>query len=178
MPSIYAWCMSSAWRTANVVGALVLHLDGVARRATLEGSGLDEAATAALVAVVAEPGLPMGALADALGLSQPGVVRLVDRLADRGLVRRQPSGRVVTVWPEPRGRDLERVVSSARLQALAAQLSALDVGRQQALVEAAEVLLGGVSVDVGDVRRLCRLCDRSACPTCPVWEAAAGRGDA
>jgi DNA-binding MarR family transcriptional regulator len=54
----------------------------------LAGSGLTPAATAVLLVLESNPGIPLGRLADALMVRHPNMTKLVKRLEARSLVRR------------------------------------------------------------------------------------------
>jgi DNA-binding MarR family transcriptional regulator len=60
------------------------------RGATEAEAALGGGAPAALVTIQAVPGRPMEAIRAMLGLSQPGVLRLVERLERAGLIERRP----------------------------------------------------------------------------------------
>src|ERR687895_2172049 len=81
-------------RLANLLGALALEASGALERATRPVVGQAGAAAAALVTVAAHPGRTIEALRAPLGLSQPGAVRLVERLPGAGGGERTgPGGR-------------------------------------------------------------------------------------
>jgi hypothetical protein len=81
--------VASDERTANLLGALALTLADRAGAAVHAGAGVSGSDAAALVILrnYAE-GEPLHLLRRALALSQPGVVRLADRLQARGPVER------------------------------------------------------------------------------------------
>ena len=123
-------------------------------------------------------GEPIDALARVLALTHSGTVRLVDRLADAGLVERRPGGdgRSVAVTLTPAGHRAAEGIRAARERALADALSALDGGERELLTQLNEKLLAGLTSDRASARRICRLCDVEACGhergTCPVTRAA------
>ena len=84
--------MASDERTANLLGALALTLAGRTGSAARDRADVAGSDAAALVTLrnYAE-GRPLSLLSGALGLSQPGTVRLVDRLERRGFVERHRS---------------------------------------------------------------------------------------
>src|SRR5918992_2376686 len=85
-------------RLANLLGALALEGAGALEAATRPVVGQAGAAAAALVTIAAHPGRTIEELRAPLGLSQPGAVRLVERLpgagrGGRARARRGPGGR-------------------------------------------------------------------------------------
>lgn len=144
-------------------------------RATVDGdAGLGEAEAGALVHLQAWPGEAVGALAGVVGRSQPATVRLVDRLVERGLVRREKGAdrRTVALVLTEAGSHAANAVLTARARALAPLLAGLSANQRQTF----ERLLGSVATGLATDRtaavHVCRLCDRDACssgPGCPLW---------
>ena len=126
--------------------------------------------------------MTVGKLAMALGLSQPGAVRLVDRLAGEGLVARGKAAadaravalRLTAGGFRPAGRDPPR----ARRPASAPCHRGPDRRRSAARLEGLlRKLLAGMTTDLARSYALCRLCDQDRVPGalgCPV-EAACAR---
>src|ERR687895_67620 len=83
---------AGAARAANLLGALALDAAGALEAATKPVVGQAGAAAAALVTIAAHPGRSIERLRAPLGLSQPGAVRLVERLANLGWVERRGAG--------------------------------------------------------------------------------------
>ena len=162
-------------RDRNVVAAAAIAIVDRTRDAVETSTGLAGSGPAALVAVVADPGLRIDELRRVLGLTHPGTVRLVDRLVEKGWVRRQSGvGREVLLMPTATGRAAERRVATARADALAQLLAGLPDGDLHTIATLLQPLLGAIVVDdVDAMRRLCRLCDRGICRDCPA-ETSAG----
>jgi MarR family transcriptional repressor of emrRAB len=170
-------------REANLVGALVLALGDELRDAVERAGGHGASGPAALVAL---DGLLAGASIDGLsrvcGLSHSGAVRLVDRLAEAGLVERRlgADGRAVALWATPAGRRAARRIRAQREAALEGALAPLGAAERAALAGAAEVVLAGMAAGTPARDRICRLCDTDACGRprgrCPVGRAARGEG--
>jgi MarR family transcriptional regulator, negative regulator of the multidrug operon emrRAB len=158
--------------TANLVGALALGLTDLIRAAVDGIAGHAGETSAALVTVAAEPGLGVTALSRALGLSQPGAVRLVDRLVADGLVIRQPGkdGRAVALALTPAGEARVEALKTARLAAIDTVLSGLDADDRTALDRIARNILETMTTDRLKAFGLCRLCDWETCfaKGCPV----------
>ena len=158
-------------RLLNLLGALSLALADRIAAATEEAVDQSATAVAALVSAAQFPGTSIEELRHSLGLSHSAAVRVVDRLAARGLVERRPG---------PRGPAVALFVTAAG-ERLA--IRALDIrrdvvreiagdGLSGALEPALGAMLARLTVDPAAGDRACRLCDVGACPTdrCPVAE--------
>lgn len=162
-------------RDRNVLAAWAVAVADTVRSATETSTGLAGGAPAALVAIVADPGLSVDQLRLVLTLTHPGTVRLVDRLVEQGWVRREHgTGRTLRLEPTPAGRDAERRLATARENAIAQVLASLADGDVHALVAIIDPLLHRTTDTVADMRTLCRLCDRAVCRPCPVQDARDG----
>lgn len=171
-------------RVANLLGVVALAVAEQTREATEVAVGVGGGAAAALVHLQHRPGESVGALGRVLGLTQPGAVRLVDRLVELGLVTRSAAGatvdgRSVLLSVTASGQDRVAAVLAARatvLQQVLAGLEPAAVGRLVPLLEQFVVSLppgGNTQQPRADetVLHLCRLCDRDACrrePGCPI----------
>lgn len=143
-------------------------------RAAVDGDpGLGEAEAGALVHLQAWPGEAVGELAGVVGRSQPAGVRLVDRLVERGLVRREPGvdRRTVALVLTDAGSRAADAVLAARAKALAPVLAELSSSERQALERLLDGVATGLAADWTSSLHTCRLCDRTACtsgPGCPL----------
>lgn len=156
-------------RGHNVVGAAAIAIADTVRVAVERASGMTGSGPAALVAVVADPGLSIDGLRRVLELTHPGTVRLVDRLVEKGWVERQPGvGRTVLLNPTSSGRRAERRLAAAREAALAGLLSGLSDDDVHTVADLVAPLLAATIDDVDAMRRLCRLCNRDVCSQCPA----------
>jgi len=139
------------------------------------GGGTSTSGAAALVVLVAPPGLSVTELGRRVGLSQPAAARMVDSLQAAGLVQRRPgSWREVRVTPTPAGHDAASRLLAAREQPLHDLVSVLDDDEQHALADLLAKLLARLYAEVGSSELLCRLCDRASCTadaTCSVGHA-------
>ena len=140
-------------RDLNVIGAFVLALADDFKGAMQDLVDGNESACSALIVIGQESGLSVDRLSKVLRLSQPGTVRLVDRLAEAKLVERKT------------GSD-RRSVALRLTDAGKRQVKSLLVGRQHALSQA----LRGLEHSAVECDRRCRLCDDGACPdeSCPM----------
>jgi MarR family transcriptional repressor of emrRAB len=171
--------MASDARTANLLGAFALTLADRAGAAVQAGADVSGSDAAALVTLrnYAE-GEPLHLLRRALTLSQPGVVRLADRLERRGLVERRRSerdGRSVGLVLTSAGRRAADAALAARADAIAAALEELEPDERGALGDMLERMLAAQTTDATASLVICRLCDPEVCEhpaRCPVTQAA------
>ena len=169
-------------QAANVLGALALamsdRLDG-AVTAAARLSESDAAALSALHQFLDSPRVDL--LAQVLGLSSSGTVRLVDRLVDAGLARRVASsdGRVTSVTLTASGRRRGEAVARARLELFDQALRTLTAEERRQFGELTGKVLAGLIRPPGATRWTCRLCDLVVCGRpeghCPTYEAAKAR---
>jgi DNA-binding MarR family transcriptional regulator len=166
-------------REANLLGAISLavneRVDEAVRLAAAHGG----AAPAALVALATFlDGSSLDVMRRPLGLSHSAAVRLADRLARAGLVRREPGadGRSVSIRLTPGGAALAREIQAAREAALEEVLAPLSAAERAELTALHEKLLAGITGGRADAGHICRLCDADACGhelgRCPVTIAA------
>ena len=145
--------------------------------------GMPGEETSCLVAVATfAKGVSIRQLATLVGLSHSATVRLVDRLEDRGLVRRSTGRdrRSVAVEATSEGEAAAARVLKTRAAALADILSALSERERDELRALHAKLLDRV-IELGSAPiRVCRLCDAQACGypdgICPVTQAADRHG--
>lgn len=176
-------------RLENLLGALTLNLAEETTAALERATGLAGRAPQALLALEEFlGGAHVGRLADVLGLTHSGAVRLVSQLEEVGFAERGPGAdrRRVEVSLTPLGRRRARDARSARADVLRRALADLDDADAAAL----EDLLGGL-VAARVARRVtdrragepggawwCRACDFAACGRpegrCPAQTTAAG----
>jgi MarR family transcriptional repressor of emrRAB len=174
-----------------MLGALSLAVADRVREATEEAAGQISAAPAALVALDGFlAGRTIDDLRRAVDLTPSGAVRLVDRLADEGLVKRRPGAdaRSLSIVLTATGRRRAARIRAAREKAIASLVADLSASERSELTRLTEHLLRSLTVErltdraAGRVPSggwLCRLCDFEACGRqegrCP---AAAAAGDA
>jgi DNA-binding MarR family transcriptional regulator len=161
--------------TDNVLGALSLVVadrtfDAISALGSLSPS--DAIALSALQQFLDRPSIDK--LAQVLGLSHSGAVRLVDRLAAANLVRRA-SGldrRESAIVLTAAGRRAADKVVKARSDTLAWATARLSAEDREALDRVAGQILAGMVRGPGATRWMCRFCDLAACGRargyCPV----------
>ena len=168
--------------TANVLGAFVVAVTDRISTAVAAAAGQSVSAAAALSALHHFPQQPnLDRLGQVLGLTHSGAVRLVDRLADAGLVVRRPGadGRSRTLDLTAAGRAAAERVTAARAAALAGLLADLSPDDHQALHDLTSRLMAALVRTKDGGAWTCRLCDLDACGRpagrCPAANAAAER---
>ncbi len=156
-------------RTANLLGALALEAARL-MEAVREPVGETGAAASALVTIGAYPGRTIEQLRAPIGLSQPGAVRLVERLAEAGWVERAGSRgrRGFELRLTEAGQRVADELLARRRTALAELLDPLSEAEQRRLETLLEKLLAARTNERADLERLCRLCERRVCVRCPV----------
>ena len=160
-------------RLSNLLAALSLNLAEEGQVAMETGAGLKGAAATALLALDEFlGGAHVGRLADALGLTHSGAVRLVDQLEHEGLVRRRAGAdrRRVEITLTPSGRrraGRARRARDAVVEDAIADLDAEQVASMEALME--QLVRSRVATRLarrhagGTGPWWCRTCDFSAC---------------
>jgi DNA-binding MarR family transcriptional regulator len=169
-------------RHANLLGALALVITDQTEQAVAAAAGQSVSAAAALSALhhfLDHPSLDQ--LRKVLGLTPSGAVRLVDRLADAGLVTRGAGGdgRSRSVVLTEAGKRVAEQITATRAALLSNALDGLSPAERQTL----HTLMGRVMANI--VRNkdggawICRLCDLDACGRaagqCPTANPAAAR---
>ncbi len=166
-------------RESNLLGALSLAVDDRVAGAITEAGGRAGTAPAALAALATFlDGSSIDELRRPLGLTHSAAVRLADRLASDGLVRREAGsdGRSVSIRLTRSGAATAERIRAARTAALETVLEPLSPAERAELARLHAKLLGALTSGRPDARRLCRLCDSQACGhdegRCPVTRAA------
>jgi DNA-binding MarR family transcriptional regulator len=163
-----------------LLGALALAVCERIREATQEqADGLARSEPDALVTLAHYPGRSVGDLAQTLGLTHSGAVRLADRLETAGLIGRTSPGpgRTLALRLTESGRVAALRVLARRQAAVEQLVRRLEPGEAAALDHVAGRLLAAMTTDRASAHRLCRLCDEPLCaagPGCPVDHAAGG----
>lgn len=167
-------------RDTNLVGALAVAIGDAITRAAEAAAPEPGPAAAALKLIAHLPGMSIDALRIGVGLSHPGAVRLVDRLAARGLVERRSSaedGRRVALHLTAQGETAAADIAQGRHEAIAQALAALPAAEREAFIGTTEKLLAALVAGPDDALRVCRLCDENVCTRCPVDICLGGTGD-
>lgn len=159
-------------RTLNLLGALALGLSDRIQSAVVTSTGYSGETPAALVTLGMEPGISINRLRQALQLSHPGTVRLVDRLEKDGLVERRAGadGRTLALFLTQAGQARRKEILAQRRQPLQLALDGLSDREQQLLTTLVEKMLAAITTDAIQAGVICRLCEIEVCPQarCPV----------
>lgn len=174
--------MTALDREANLLGALALAVTDQTSGMIAAAAGQSVSAAAALSAlhhILNRPTLDQ--LRKVLGLTPSGAVRLVDRLADAGLVVRGPGGdgRSRSVALTTEGQAAAERVSATRAAVLTDALQELSPSERKVL----HALMGRLMASIVRTKDggpwICRLCDLDACGrasgNCPTANAAAAK---
>jgi MarR family transcriptional regulator, negative regulator of the multidrug operon emrRAB len=166
-------------REANLLGAISLAVAERTDQAVQAAAARGGAAPAAIVALATFlDGSSLDVMRRPLGLSHSAAVRLADRLAADGLVRREPGAdaRSVSIRLTEEGDRLAARIRAERERALEEVLAPLSRTEREELTRLHERLLGGITGGRADAGHICRLCDAEACGheqgRCPVTIAA------
>jgi DNA-binding MarR family transcriptional regulator len=169
-------------RAANLLGALSLVIADRMADVMAEAGGRPESGAAMLSALLHFLDRPsVDLLRQVLGLTSSGTVRLVDRLAEAGYVRRGPGadGRSVSVELTGPGRKAAQAVAAARADVLGGALATLSPAERETFEQLMSKMLIGMIRGPGATRWICRLCDTGTCRGapggCPVGNAARQR---
>lgn len=158
-------------RDINLIGALALALADIVEKSLSGDAPEPGAAAAALMLIHHRPGFLTERLHGVIGLSQPGTVRLVDRLVRDGLVQRRPGEvdrRTVELHLTEEGLRRTTAMADKRSSALRQALAALSEGDRSDLARIAESLLHSLPVDERHAYEICRYCHEACCTQCPV----------
>jgi MarR family transcriptional regulator, negative regulator of the multidrug operon emrRAB len=152
-------------RLDQLLGVVALSAADRMRYAVEQDLAHGGAAPAALVHLDAYPDQPLDALRVALRISQPGVVRVVDRLEEQGLVERHPGtdGRTRALRLTGAGIQAADEVRQRRAGALSSLTVSLTESERGQLLPLLERLTSALATDRPSALVTCRLCDRDTC---------------
>ena len=166
----------SRLRTANLLGALAGEIAGRLDRRLKTHPNQTDSAVAALNLIGLYEGCSNNALSQALKLSHPATVRLVDKLEATGLVesRAGEDRRSVALYLTELGRSRARAAIEDRCEALGDIIDVLSPEQQKHLDDIADTLLRSLTTSAMEAGHICRLCDEIVCPGdhCPVHQTA------
>ena len=174
--------MTALDRQANLLGALALVVTDQTAQTVAAAAGQSVSAAAALSALhhfLDRPTLDQ--LRKVLGLTPSGAVRLVDRLADAGLVTRGTGGdgRSRSVLLTEAGKRAAQQITAARAALLRSVLDELSPAERETLHSLMSQIMASVVGSKEGGAWICRLCDLDACGRpaghCPAAGAAAAK---
>ena len=146
----------------NLIGALSAIAADRIGDAVAEAYPRGGETSAALASIGASPGITVSGLQTVLRLSQPGTVRLVDRLIADGLAEKRTGrdARQSLVHLTPKGRRMRRKILDARHDALAALTAPLSAKDREAFEELLNRMLAPYPS--------CETDKHQACDPCPL----------
>jgi DNA-binding MarR family transcriptional regulator len=159
--------------TANILGALALLIQDRVESAWQSTLDLSPMAAAALVQIDNEPGSSIELVAGRIGLTHSATVRIIDKLAERGLVekdRARKDARAQSLTLSKAGKRTAQQLHAARNQVTDDLLAELDSAQRAALEGAVSAILHR-SVEPGrEADVTCRVCDDRRCSPdiCPI----------
>jgi MarR family transcriptional repressor of emrRAB len=167
-------------RAANLFGALSL---AMADRmvGAIEGTAAQSATAATALSALGDflDGASIDLLAQVIGLTSSGTVRLVDRLIEAGYVRRTSGtdARTTSIVLTKAGRRVAANVAAARADLLSTALAELSAEERRVFAGVTGRVLAGLVRGPGATRWICRLCDTTTCGRakgqCPAANASA-----
>ena len=157
-------------QTTNLLGALALAVTDRIRSGMKETFDRSGETAAAIVVLGYAPGLSVEPLRQVLDLSHPGTVRLIDRLAEDGLVERRKAadGRAVALHLTRKGGGLRKRLMGRRLDTLEAALEGLTADERLVLARLMAKVLTNLPETEMAKHRICRLCAVPLCKDCPI----------
>ncbi|CAB3746419.1 MULTISPECIES: MarR family winged helix-turn-helix transcriptional regulator [Burkholderia] len=152
-------------RLNNLLGALALAVNDRVEEAIARETGLHGSIADALVLLSQAHAMTIDALARQSMLVHSSAVRLAERMAQEGLVAREPGEdkRTVVLTLTEAGHDTVRQVLAARGAAIADLTRTLTPAQCAQLLPICEQLVGALADDMQNAIRVCRLCDEDAC---------------
>lgn len=159
--------------TANILGALSLLIQDRVERAWQAELDLSPMAAAALVQIDNEPGSSIELIASHIGLTHSATVRVIDKLAERGLVekdRARKDARAQSLKLSKAGKRVVQQLHAARNEVTDQLLAGLDPARRAVLEDAIRAILHRCVEPGREADVTCRVCDDRRCTPdiCPI----------
>jgi DNA-binding MarR family transcriptional regulator len=159
--------------TANILGALSVLIQDRVESAWQSDLDLSPMAAAALVQIDGEPGCPIELVAGRIGLTHSATVRVIDKLAERGLVekdRARKDARAQSLTLSKAGKRTAQQLHTARNRVTDDLLTGLDSAQRQALEAAISIILHRTVEPGREADVTCRVCDDRRCSPdiCPI----------
>lgn len=166
----------SAQRTGNLLGALACAVVEQIETGLKTHPNQNSTWFAALNLIGCFEGCSNNQLGQALGLSHPATVRLVDKLEAKGHVTSAPGQdrRAVALHLTSQGQTRIRQALAHRSQVLDTLVEHLPIDQRHALDAIADTLLTAITTSPVAGAHLCRFCDETSCEQnrCPVHQRA------
>ena len=166
-------------RAGNVLGALALAVTNRVDDASSAAAGRSTSSAVGLSALhFFLEGATVARIGQVIGLTSSGAVRLIDRLATDGYVRRGggEDGRETSVRLTVMGRRAAGRVAAARAEVLTDALAVLSPEERETFEALTSKVLVALIRPAGASRWICRFCDTDTCgletAECPVTRSA------
>jgi MarR family transcriptional repressor of emrRAB len=159
--------------TANILGALAVLIQDRVESAWQSDLDLSPMAAAALVQIDGEPGCPIELVAGRIGLTHSATVRVIDKLAERGLVekdRARKDARAQSLTLSKAGKRVAQQLHAARNRVTDDLLAGLDSAQRKAMEGAISAILHRTVEPGREADVTCRVCDDRRCSPdiCPI----------
>ena len=159
--------------TANILGALAVLIQDRVESAWQSDLDLSPMAAAALVQIDGEPGCTIELVAGRIGLTHSATVRVIDKLAERGLVekdRARKDARAQSLTLSKTGKRIAQQLHAARNRVTDDLLAGLDSAQRKALEAAISMILHRTVEPGREADVTCRVCDDRRCSPdiCPI----------
>jgi DNA-binding MarR family transcriptional regulator len=159
--------------TANILGALSLLVQDRVEGAWRSALDLSPMAAAALVTIDVYPGSSIERVAGCIGLTHSATVRVIDKLAERGLVekdRARQDARAQSLKLSKAGKRTLQQLHTTRNQVTDDLLTGLDPVQRAALESAIRSILHRCVEPGREADVTCRVCDDRRCTPdiCPI----------
>lgn len=126
----------------------------------------------ALTRIVEQHPCSIGKLAAELGVTHPAAVRLVDRLAGKGLVHRGVAPgdhRQAAICPTQAGMRLAQLARDERVRRINMVLDGMSPEARQSLIEGMQEFVTTALADAGSLDRLCCSCQALRPEPCDMF---------
>ena len=156
----------------NLLGATVLALHDELSSSVESCTGRAGETAAAIVVLGHQPGLSNDHLSKLLKITHTGTVRLIDNLVADALVKRESAKhdkRVIAISLTRKGEKLREKILKTREASMVAASWDLSAEERSSLHSILSKVLVNISTDDEHKLRICRLCDASSCPDCPIF---------
>ena len=162
----------------NLLGAFVTNCHDQLEESLRGELGAGGGAPAALMALRTWPGSSIDELRGYLGLSHSGTVRLVERLAQSGLVDKRPGAdrRTASLHLTRQGSGASRRIQGRRTALVSRLIDGLVPGEKKVLEALLHKMLRRTLRTRGEAQHACRLCDHTVCigEACPIGSSVPG----
>jgi MarR family transcriptional regulator, negative regulator of the multidrug operon emrRAB len=159
--------------TANILGALAVLIQDRVEGTWQSSLDLSPMAAAALVQIEGEPGCTIELVAGRIGLTHSATVRVIDKLAERGLVekdRARKDARAQSLKLSKTGKRVAQQLHEARNQVTDDLLAGLAPAQRAGLEQAIRAILHRCVNPGREADVTCRVCDDRRCSPeiCPI----------